>query len=207
VRRQDDYFCSVYQQRVKPPHSFAHGLDQLDINWELDYPTRLQGWAEQFGKENILLRVYEKKQFAGGNIFTDFFQALGEEMGPDLIPLKEQLNVSLNPQQTELLRQLNQFQPQQRLRLVEFIREKYYNNDQANRLDFMSWEDRARFYKRFAATNRLLAQTYLGRDQLFLNEVKFEKDYQPVQVSQAEVREFTLAHQDPYFKQTGEAAP
>ena len=125
LRRQDDYFCSVYQQRVKPPHQFKGRIADLDIAWEMDYWQRLLPWAQAFGAENLIVRPYERAQFPQGDIFADFMQLLGLTTAGCDIPKKE-FNISLNPRQTEMLRLCNQFDIPQKDKFVEFLRANFW---------------------------------------------------------------------------------
>jgi hypothetical protein len=76
LRRQDAYIESLYRQVVK-------GVEARDLEgyvkiykW-LDYREHiLSGWIEQFGKGNMLVRPYERTQFAGGSIYSDFLRSV-----------------------------------------------------------------------------------------------------------------------------------
>lgn len=78
VRRQDDVLVSSYIQELKTStidfdtdiRSYARAPERLA--W-LDYASVLERWAEHFGTENIIVRVYEKEQL-GGTIQEDFLQ-------------------------------------------------------------------------------------------------------------------------------------
>lgn len=95
LRRQDTYIESAYAQRIK--HTYSASIDAfLQEEHTLDYEKLCDRWAEVFGKGNIIIRPYEKKQFKNSNIFSDFMGILGvEDISTFAIP-KANINPSLN---------------------------------------------------------------------------------------------------------------
>ena len=66
VRRQDDRIESNYNQAVKEisyrsPHTFTQFLGN-GYKSILDYYQVLLPWSDAFGRENIIVRCYEKEQ-------------------------------------------------------------------------------------------------------------------------------------------------
>ncbi len=85
LRRQDLFFESNYAQNVKagayhrdPPET--RFLATLEQQW-LCYDRLLRPWEQAFGRENIVLRVFERAQLQGGDAVTDFLHVLG--LGPE----------------------------------------------------------------------------------------------------------------------------
>jgi len=75
LRRQDLYLESAYNQEVKCNESRDIELFLGDImeSGLLDYDeSTLSKWSRFAGKENLIVRPYEKEQFYGGSIFSDF---------------------------------------------------------------------------------------------------------------------------------------
>ena len=70
LRRQDAMLSSVMNQLTK--HNNETETDVQKIPREKDYFKMIQPWVENFGRENIIVRPYEKGQFYGGSIFSDF---------------------------------------------------------------------------------------------------------------------------------------
>lgn len=75
-RRQDDFLLSSFNQLVKMGlygkslRAFRQGLEN---NNRLDYYAFCDRWAESFGRENILARVYDPKK----SIIDCFLETLG----------------------------------------------------------------------------------------------------------------------------------
>lgn len=86
LRRQDQLFQSIYNQRVKD--SWVRGAESYEEifekipSWLFDYEKLLSPWKDLFGKENLIVRVYEREQL-GGNIYADFLGVMGYEVSPD----------------------------------------------------------------------------------------------------------------------------
>jgi len=91
LRRQDKQVISHHQQGSKkykyPSHSY-YGGDSLSIpksrkNYDeyLDYNSRLSIWADEFGDDNIIIRVFEKDSLVGSDVVVDFFALLGIKEG------------------------------------------------------------------------------------------------------------------------------
>ncbi|MBT3199913.1 MAG: hypothetical protein HN350_08345 [Phycisphaerales bacterium] len=74
VRRQDGFMASLYEQAVK-----SHGLSQpFDYSRRLalapDYHNALSQWSSFVeGRGEVIVCPYEKQQFHGGDIYSDFF--------------------------------------------------------------------------------------------------------------------------------------
>lgn len=80
LRRQDLYMESKWNQTVKE-NLLSEDIDYLYSlrKEEVDYKKRLEWLSELFGKENIIVRVYEKGQFEGvrSDITSDFLESCG----------------------------------------------------------------------------------------------------------------------------------
>lgn len=79
LRPQDRAIESLYAHGVKMGY-FNMPFDRFDYErpfYNLDYAFTVNQWADQFGQENVIVRPFEKGQFEGGNIFSDFLSLLG----------------------------------------------------------------------------------------------------------------------------------
>lgn len=94
LRRQDHFLESGYSYEVKFGNkmSFEEYCDQ----WRLSYRDLCNRYADVFGKENIIVRPYERQQFYGGNIFSDFLNVLGLELTSDYRLPRKNPNPSLS---------------------------------------------------------------------------------------------------------------
>lgn len=88
VRRHDTWFESLFNQAVKTMDSPPWEMDIRDYvlhilggcNPETSYLKVLTRWSSVFGKANILVRPFERSQFAGGDLLSDFFSLTGADI-------------------------------------------------------------------------------------------------------------------------------
>ncbi len=101
LRRQDSWLESWYNQIVKTDVSqysrmtFGEFMAHYKQNGLLDYHATLQPWVENFGKENMLVKPFERKKFLNGDIIADFLSLLGLKVEADcIIPKNRQISLS-----------------------------------------------------------------------------------------------------------------
>ena len=95
VRRQDDFLESAWQQwEVKRGGSLLAWMIRC-IGIHGNWLEILTPWADTFGDDHTVVRVYDRRRLAGGDVFTDFCAVLGVDAS-QLEPPGE-VNVGLNP--------------------------------------------------------------------------------------------------------------
>lgn len=105
LRRQDRAVESMYNQQVKVRSEHGSIIDYMNKRsmWSTDYLNTLDIISDKIGRENVIVRVYEKEQFEGerNDIFSDFICSLPD--GPVslnwdelLFPEKQNLSLSGN---------------------------------------------------------------------------------------------------------------
>lgn len=90
IRRLDDFFKSIFNQHTKyeSPHtlpSYAEFFQEeykAKNSWSLFMSERISTATGLVGKENLLLRVYDRSTLKDNDIVTDFFDLLGKKI-PD----------------------------------------------------------------------------------------------------------------------------
>ena len=111
LRRQDEFVFSHWAQKVKEANgrSFEDYVESgaYKKRDELDYIKYLNRIAKRIGKENVIVRVYERQQFEGGDLISDFLKAVGLEMGEEWKLNKSTVNISLSGICLEVKRRLN----------------------------------------------------------------------------------------------------
>ncbi len=103
LRRQDRLVESMYNQDVKTLSEHESIMSYMNNRMGLpnNYLDNLEKISEKIGRKNIIVRVYEKEQFAGDrkDIFSDFIYSLPDS---DIHPnweeftIPERLNLALN---------------------------------------------------------------------------------------------------------------
>ena len=94
VRRQDELLESSWQQ-----WDIKHGGSLLawavrNVGVRGNWWRVIEPWANMFGEERIVARVYDRKLLAGGDVFPDFCEVLGQD--PKELELPGERNPGLN---------------------------------------------------------------------------------------------------------------
>lgn len=91
VRRQDEFFRSLYCQTMKSP--LPQKVPNFNVNYpnintmrmsqfignfkyQANYYSTIELWKKNFGVNNIIVRVFEKEQIQNGNVADDFLDIL-----------------------------------------------------------------------------------------------------------------------------------
>lgn len=133
----------------------------------LDYYQLLAPWNEIFGKENITVKPFEKKQFNNSDLLTDFLNYIGCQLKPTSNLIK---NTSPPVEYLETLRTFTTSikDVNERMIFARIFRQLPIKFDD-KKYTFFADEKRKLFLKKFHESNRRVAQEYLGRkkDTLF----------------------------------------
>ena len=168
LRRQDRMMSSLVNQMTKYfSHTWTDETDAFSFSHR-NYTTLLGSWAAVFGKENLIVRPYEKGQFYGGAIFSDFLHhVFGLEL-TDAFQLPEtDYNPRLHRVALEYKRLLNFLElPIEQKRatvepLVQFSRQLAAEG--RDDFDVFPPSQRLAIVQQHAASNAQVAREYLGR--------------------------------------------
>ncbi len=175
LRRQDEFVYSWWNQIVKA------GLRKTSvITWEemikrlpvvqLDYYKTLEKIAGIVGKENIIVRRYDRSRFSEGLIQKDFIQTIGLKFSEEYQIREEVSNVSLTKNCSEIKRILNGLPDLDqksndlfRMWLREFSLQSRENRNSS----MMSEQEFQEFMAEYKEGNRRIAREYLGEERLF----------------------------------------
>jgi len=211
IRRQDDSFESSYQQRCKGVHNlesyqrdferagpaqtadsqsgiFLSPMPQtLKKSLELlyrqrDYHAVLSDWAAVFGKENIIVRPYEKSQLPHGVEYDFFVNVLGKAPAfVERLMIPGRTNESINKEVLEFKMQARLFdfhrefvKLAQSPDLPQFVKDN-------GRKNILTAGQAEQVRERFAPCNEKIAREYLGREDgvLFYDPPRDPKDDYP----------------------------
>ena len=191
LRRQDDLLYSRWSQQLKT----AYGLTSPNYvrNWNdtlahlpsmmFDYYDALKKIEHYVGKDNLVVRRFDKEHFYGNSIYADFLNTVGLEFSPEYNIRQETANVSLTKNNTEIKRILNGL-PELNQSCNRIFRDclaksseqaaddrKYSMFSQQEMLDFMS---------KYESGNNKIAKEYLNLDEdLFQITYKAEEKWTP----------------------------
>ena len=184
LRRQDRTIESLYNQLIKNGEeyrSFDEYLHSNDVSKDfLEYQLKLGLISRIIGRENLIVRVYEKQQLVGNDIITDFLSVLGIPSDKDDWERGEFPNLSLRGNYLELNRLINSVQSmngylggQNNIWRDTDIRRDFYDvcvglssffNQDNREYGFFSLDERKKFVGKFASDNEQIAREYLHRD-------------------------------------------
>lgn len=212
-RRQDDYVDSALNQVVKTA-GFTYSFDKLwnyDGSWFVpNYHLQATKWASVFGKENVIIRPYERQQFVNGNIVDDFFsRTLGTTFELDAISSNIADNAKLSQVTLEFKRLLNWTfadQPHEALRFLGCL----FNFDKAFGLtegNIIGAQTRIDVYRSCMPQNIRIAQEFTENqtlpEKLFLDEftVKNKPKFTDITEDQLiSLLSFIRAHEAPLLR-------
>lgn len=197
LRRQDLWTEGFWAQRVKDgsPKSFSEFLELfLKNTCYVDYYDYMNHLVPVIGRENLIIRIYEKGQYRGaeGNLHSDFLDIFGLSLSDGFVIGKEIQNTRLDGAYLEMRRMLNAIPISENSRTVFQEGLKKAQMDAATeRYAYFSPEERRAFMKRFEADNEKLAREYLGRADgvLFREEAE---DLPQMNISERELLEAVI---------------
>ncbi|WP_013334583.1 hypothetical protein [Gloeothece verrucosa] len=108
IRQQDEFYQSWYNQKVKIG-IYGKDIHQFITEDRPDYIyyyNFLQSWRKVFGKENIILRVFEKQQLKNG-LIGDFLEAISFKENKDYLKNIDFINESPSIQAIKFMRIFN----------------------------------------------------------------------------------------------------
>lgn len=176
LRRQDDEIESIWNQRVKSrkvhiQESFEEYMQNGDYAYmPLDYDQALDRIVKWIGKENLIVRPFEKQQFAGGTIYADFLHAVGLEFTDEYELPPYTANVRLPDNAVEIKRQVNGlFKKNDTFdfyneAMIDAFGTGLMKERPRQKTSMFSPEQRAEFMERYEKGNAYVAREYLGRD-------------------------------------------
>ena len=105
IRRQDAYFLSAYQQRIKAGSTTRFDFRLHEIMPALRFDRRLALWREAFGAQKVIVRPFERRFWPEGELCFDFLETIDADRRG--ITPASPANDGLDYRAVELMRQLN----------------------------------------------------------------------------------------------------
>ncbi|MCH5266853.1 MAG: hypothetical protein J1E62_00805 [Lachnospiraceae bacterium] len=173
LRRQDQVIESYWAQQVKEDLqlSFSKYIKENKYTYfQLDYQKRLQVFANALGKENVIVRCYEKGQYQGAEhtILSDFLSIFGVESAGNFRNSNTVQNVSLHGIYLEVKRLLNQnpaYQTKQNF-IVKWLQKVQESREKTAyiKVNYFSDKQREEYLARYESGNKYIAKEFLGRE-------------------------------------------
>ncbi|OPJ61431.1 hypothetical protein [Clostridium oryzae] len=184
LRRQDLFIQSYWAQLVK--ETWTLSFDEYISNGRykncaLDYSAYLNRIANVIGKDNIIVRVYEKQQYRGTNnsIISDFLEAINLQLTDEYQNMDKVYNVSLSGSPLEVKRILNHM-PEYKNKfnfivpLLAEVQTEMLQNVGFKECKYFSYDEQLKFLEQYAEGNSSVARDYLKRENgiLFMNTIE-----------------------------------
>ncbi|MBD5489833.1 MAG: hypothetical protein HDR13_13765 [Lachnospiraceae bacterium] len=193
LRRQDRAIESLYNQRIKSGieyatyykayNTFEEFIDSYVVSGKfLEYVSKLDLISQIVGRENLIVRIYEKQQLVGNDVITDFLSVLGIPSDQDDWKRGQRENFSLEGNYLEISRLINSVQNingfRESMNGVSSwsdgeVKHDFYNvctrlsdsfGGDRKECGFFSLDERKEFLGKFASDNEQIAKKYLHRE-------------------------------------------
>ncbi len=162
LRRQDEQAVSHHQEASKSgknPEILLYGTEPYAIptyanqhDYYLDYHKRISLWADVFGDDNMIVKVFEKSNLQDNDVVSDFFSILNLPKPKKSI---YRLNESNSLAKTKISHLLNAHMGNSYLR--RYISEHLYNEGKP----MLPSKDNARkYYDHFRKNNKKLEERF-----------------------------------------------
>lgn len=181
LRRQDRAIESLYNQLIKNGDEYNVFKKFIISNAVpenfLEYTLKLDQISQIIGKENLIIRIYEKQQLIGNDIVTDFLSIIRIPLNWNDWNRIEPVNPALKGNYLEINRLINSIQNVgnlfddiwddgnigHNLRSVCARLSRVFNEDKIEQ-GFFSVDERKEFLRKFASGNERIAREYLSRE-------------------------------------------
>lgn len=175
LRRQDEYVSSWWNQLIKagagkPPTGFEvmpweEYRTHVPKGMNVDYYPVLENAATVLGKENIIVRRFQRSSFIGGRIQADFLWCLGLELTEEYEVAQEFSNLKLSGNTPEIKRVVNTIPNMSRTENSFFrsvLLECSVLSEKSYPCSMFSAEEAKDFVAQFEEGNRKISEEYLG---------------------------------------------
>lgn len=188
--RQNLFVQSHWAQKIKEggKYDFHEYLESpVFTEYPLDYYEYMHMLASIFGKEALIIRVFEKKQFTGENhtIQEDFLNIFNLKMSDGFVVEQAVYNTSFEGDYLkikEILNNLPEFKSNKNLLIsnMKNIQDEKIFEHNYKKYTFFKPGEEEEFMERFNSSNSMVAKEFLGREdgRLFYDDIKDYPEYQ-----------------------------
>lgn len=177
LRRQDDFAISSWNQRIKTKvdnqknitHTWEEFVEGRNRYVNLDYWQTLECAAAVLGKENIIVRRYERSSLKDGLAQVDFLDALGLELTDEYEMDVAILNEKLSLNGCEMKRVINEMTQFINMSESRFFEKVLLNIAEASNEEYpcvlWSAKDAKSFVNSYEEDNRKIVDTFIQDGQ------------------------------------------
>lgn len=193
LRRQDEYLSSCWNQMIKMNtkegvREWDEYLENIPKGRQLEYDKKLDSISEVIGKENVIVRRYEFKEFYQGSIYADFLQCMGLTMTDEYQVIQETRNGKLAGNMVEIKRIINtmpNIDENQNFYLRDVLLKISEDKRVEQHYSMLSKREAEEFLKKYEEGNSYVAREYLHEDAPLFDDtikesIKWEKENENV---------------------------
>lgn len=193
LRRQDDFFESMYTQEIHQGSSlsFEQFMSHIDPSIALNYHRIIKDWQACFGRENIIVRSYHHASQQG--ILQDFGDIVGCTRLSCATKQRTNIGYSLNALSIARIANLHLDKPcKKKLRRAL---QKTMHKKQGEQYSYFTQEDRKALLARYNTSNQAIADLYFNGDieALFPKPDETESNKQYSEMSHDDIAKLVLA--------------
>ena len=160
LRRQDELIESLYIQSIKGGktalfNDFIKTLKYDSFNWS----NYIKIWMQYFSKNQLIVRMYDKKNFKDGNIVTDFACVLESKLLKNDTAFYEE-NKGYSQASLEVAQMLNQYLNEFEKRYVRHFLEKIDTKKRNIPSTFYTYKERQKVLAYFEKCNAELLNKF-----------------------------------------------
>lgn len=183
-RPQEEYLYSWWDQRIKTGllvdsrYTWEEIQDRFTKVTHPAYYSALEQVAKYVGKENILVRVFNKNRFVEGSIYADFLQTIGLKYSDEYQIGVENRNLTLSKNANEIKRILNGvpgLDEKMNNRFRNILLQQTGDNPEKISFSMFSKEELADFREKYREENEKIAREYLRTDEPLFEYSTVEK--------------------------------
>lgn len=178
IRNNCEFLTSYWAQLIKdgPDGKFIRNLNSIINDNSLSLHIKsmyelIYKFSDYFGKENIIIKPFEKKQFKNGNLIDDFLSILNVENSSDFQQTRFS-NVSLDRNVMEKFLLLRSFD----LKIEEKYRENLAQSSTKQKIvNTLTDKEMETIDNELYPDQCKIARDFLGKDELFVD--RYPKTY------------------------------
>ncbi|HTT97089.1 MAG TPA: hypothetical protein VMF58_03510 [Rhizomicrobium sp.] len=164
ARRQDEMLASMHSTAVKggwttDPHALS--VYESKGHYYFDHQAVCDLWSAQFGRENLVCRIFEREKLIGGDIVDDFAHAIGLERGTGSSHVSANESLSFETMSALLYLNASPDRDNRELRRKLVARGRKRNG---TRVPMVTKGEAKDFYARFRDSNRHFFDGYVDKD-------------------------------------------
>ncbi|MDD6038133.1 MAG: hypothetical protein PUD20_04985 [bacterium] len=190
LRRQDEYQISLWKQNVKHPKTaqtlpFEERLNEVMTKepFTLQYADTLDEISDIFGRDNLIVRRYDRSFWKNESIVDDFLDCIGLTHTAEYIDLPREINTSLSENMAQIKRIINKeqsFSKEENAFLLQFMRDLSPESEKQYPCSMLSADETRAFLAQFTEGNDRVAKEYLHDEKpLFSTEINELEKWNP----------------------------